>query len=618
MREIHNGRSRLAVLLLVVVLSLTLMAPSVVLAQDPALTQIARTNDGNLSVRLPESWVYFDDSGDQALALFSTLLFFGENQREVDARLSINRSATGRVEGLGGVVGIVDSTLYQQLVGAAPDARSVLQLSIDGNVSLGATATPIESFETISYGTGYYSVIDTSNLVNEIFLGVTFETELGVVLMGVSGSPTTYDPNLDLLTAIVDSVRVPAESALGTGSSGTGLGSDDPPPPPGDLVADTVVRGGNNEVSIWLPSDWVTNDMLNTPDRTFVFAESQAALDTRTQDLMGDDDVPVVGMGGAFLLLNLDDILGADTPIPAGFATDVLRELESEFTAEGGRTIGEYGEINNQIGEGTYVLFEDSTGEIGAAAVRIFNQPRQLAFIIVSSDDGAEFQANAEFAGNVIGSLSIPAQADDLTNATAPDASGEEIGDAPALPGLGGQDSPSGPGLPGMGGAPPVNLPQTITNSANTFAFGVPQGWAVSLGAAPQGYSELLYFGVNLDVVAAFRDGTAQNGPAGAYLMQPRTNLDPNGTMNIEQLYDQVFGSATFSTIAAQTGQVNGVPARWAEGTLGNMHGYWVVIAYPDQVVVFILTTPESQWSTDQPILQAIFNSARYNPAGVN
>lgn len=589
-------------------------------------TVLVQTKDGKISFLVPDGWFYYDNSGDQQLALFSSMLFFGENEREIEARLNINRGLTDRVNGFGGVVALVDSSLYQQAFGAAPNADDLMQLLIDSNVAIGATTT--ETTEVAIMGVaGKLVIIDTSAINNEVSIVVTFDTTLGTAVGVSSGPLSTFSANINLLGSILDTIVIPAGSAppptqvggegpgLGgggttTGGEGPGLGGGSGSQPP---ASETVVfAASNGEVSIELPPTWVIEDRMDTTDRFFVFGDSQAAVNSRLEDFIGSGETPVVGLGGYVALVDYAAI-SMTGPAPTGFARAVLENLAPTLIVGGGELLTDIQDAPDGVNS-AFVLFVDSSGEYGVAVINVYDEVSAFGLVLFSSDDENFFRANPNFAGTITGSVRVPGQPP--TNNLPPATGGTPEGGLPGLPGLGNPSSGL-PGLPGLGNqTPAIELGLTVFNPERTFAFDMPTGWQISEIPLPSGYTSILYFGADMPSINGFGNNANQNA-AGAYFLQPRANLDRGGTLDVEQLFSTILGNATFTTIETRRGLVNGRPAFWAEGTLGGVHGYWALIDFDSQVAVFILTTPEAKWTADEPYLSAIFNSARFNPQGL-
>lgn len=576
-----------------------------------------QTEDGNISVLVPDGWFFYDNTGDPQLALFTSMLFFGESEREIEARLNINRGVDDRVNGFGGVVALVDATLYQQAFGAAPNAVDLMQLLIDSNVAIGATVSETTDVQVMG-APGKLVIINTANINNEVSIAVTFETTLGVVAATSSGPLATFDANVNALGSILDTIVIPA-SAVPSGTQGPGIGGDNSnngtqgpglgggnnQPP---ATQTNVVAASTGEVSIEIPAGWIVDDRMGTDDRLFVFGDSQQAVDSRVQDFLESSTAPVVGTGGYIALLAYDAI-PITSPAPDGFARLVLESMSVSFQEEGGELLAEIQDAPTGLNS-AFVPFKDASGEYGVLTINAYDNVSQIGLVFISSDDGDYFLANAEFFGQIVGTVSAPAQPP-TNNAAPPSNNG-----VPGLPGLGDAGS-SLPGLPGMGNQPPaVELGLSVFNAERTFAFDMPGEWQISETSLPAGLTSILYFGTDMPSINGFSNNSNQSA-AGAYFLQPRTNVDRSGTMDVEQLFNAVFANATFSTVTTQRGLVNGVPAFWAEGTLAGVHGYWALIDFESQIAVFILTTPEAKWEADEPYLSAIFSSARFNPQGL-
>src|SRR5664279_6361693 len=98
----HNPRGFRVILVLL--LTLALSAVSIASAQSTALTQIAKTPDGQLSARLPQAWL----TGNTTSSIYSTALVFGDTDAGLAAALSsVNASQTTVIPGMYGAIGIV-------------------------------------------------------------------------------------------------------------------------------------------------------------------------------------------------------------------------------------------------------------------------------------------------------------------------------------------------------------------------------------------------------------------------------------------------------------------------------------------------------------------------------
>ena len=598
MRSKQVKWSSFGAIIATIMLVITAVAPGVAQAQGPSLSVIAATDDGNLSVRMPDGWYFFDNTGDPVLPGFSSMLFFGENQHEAETRLSDFRGEGSNILGLGGAIVLVDTPFFQQQ-GLEPTAELFMEL-LAGELDI-----PAEDQREVTLGDnpGYAAYVDTAESNNEVGFLITLDTPIGVVVATVTSTPAMADANTDLLVEIANSISAPGERS-GQGPGLGGGGQDTP------SVADRpVFAAEDGTVSVRLPANWVTEDHIST-DFVFFFGESQAALQSRVNDFFADTDVPAVGNGGLVMVLPMDE-MGIPDPPPEGLERTILESLAADLGPEI-TLISEYFDLEMADGA-SFVLYSDAnTGEVGLSAIILFGEPRQVALVLISADNEATFAENAEFFGEILGTVRVPAEA---PGAAPPGGGqgpglgggqGDQGGGLPGLPGSGqGNEGGGLPGLPGTGSQPGVDLPKRVNSPDGSFGFGLPGTWI-----DPIEIESVFYFGVTPNDASAFEAGTAQTGAAGAYLVVPRATLDPGGTMSAEQLFGTIFADAAFTIVSVQGGQLDAyTSAYWAEATLDGLHGYWVVYDLGPSVAVMIVATPEANWAKDQIVLEAIFRS---------
>ncbi|KAB2866593.1 MAG: hypothetical protein F9K46_01990, partial [Anaerolineae bacterium] len=292
---------------LVLALVFSIVVGSVGFASRPAyaqgssdLTQLFASTDGALSLRLPATWVGIDDTGDPGLTLFSTIIFFGENQAAAEARRAYNLGQTSNVPGLGGAVVVVDPAQFQQLAGQPLTPDSAVAAVVAGTeANGGSTQVGATAYQTTAGNPAVYAVTSDPNSDLLAFV-VAVEFTGTVVLASAENRTADFAGSSDLLTGILDSVSAPAETAttptnnggtgLGGGLGGTGLVS-------GESSDKTFVTSDDGSLSILLPKEWVFEDQLAT-NGLFVFGETQAEAENRATFWLSNELVTVAGSGG--------------------------------------------------------------------------------------------------------------------------------------------------------------------------------------------------------------------------------------------------------------------------------------------------------------------------------
>lgn len=199
----------LGLVLLLALASIPTRTPPAAAQGNPDLPQYVRAADGTFSVNLPAGWVTLDNSNDPQIPLFGTQLWFGSNQAALDTRLAYNRSGMADISGLGGAVVVANTAAFVQQTGAAPTARSLINLLLQINRNVGGNVSSI-SPTTVSGFSGFFAVADTLLLNDEITLLVTVDAPIGTVLiLAGSDAANNTDANATLLNSITQSVRIP-------------------------------------------------------------------------------------------------------------------------------------------------------------------------------------------------------------------------------------------------------------------------------------------------------------------------------------------------------------------------------------------------------------------------
>lgn len=463
--------------------------PTASAQNDPALDQLLRSADGNVSVRVPSGWVWEDNSGDPAIALFSSQIWWGDSQSALDTRLEFNRLGTGNVVGLGGGVVLADNDAFTASFGYYPDASELMDILKEFNEGGGATVEePSET--TIGTLSGYFTVVNSATINNEIMLMVTADSPVGTILILSSGTAENTNENAGLLNEIALSVRAPAEADSSSDNTPDSSPNNGNELPTFDNLSPLTTASA--EVSIQVPVGWLGLD-LSASGEGFYFGDSQEAIESRVENFRSEESLPVVGVGGTILLFPYADV-GLSGAAPSGFPVDFVDGILSDLTADGSTIVfdlTDFNVINNN--QGALLGLEAPTGTAGWLAVMTFDEVETMVLMSLTADSYANFEAQFIELAGLIDTVRLPAESDAAVVPTsfegdAPGTDGSSSGDTPGLgdvfgPGgnngsNSGTDTGTDTSSSDTGAALPPGSQRYSTNDGS-ISIVLPEGWVV-------------------------------------------------------------------------------------------------------------------------------------------
>lgn len=243
-------------------------------AQSDPRTRLVVSEDYRLSIELPLGWILSDELAGDGVWLF------GENQEEVEnRRVFWDENDLIEVDGNGGLVAMFRTEDIASSLDAAPvdNLEAIIEvLELEG----------VSETQSLSIGgwPAAYSVVNWGSqrgYVAYLALGeqVAFITSMGPQL--------SFEVNRDLLQAIVESVRVPA-------NSGQTFGAED------------------DRVTLVLPAHWSIIDLPDTEDAFFAFGESDQEAKNRRIFWEENGNIEVEGLGGMVAFIPVGTLAGSD------------------------------------------------------------------------------------------------------------------------------------------------------------------------------------------------------------------------------------------------------------------------------------------------------------------
>ncbi|PJF42579.1 MAG: hypothetical protein CUN55_09845 [Phototrophicales bacterium] len=462
--------------------AITLMllpSTSNVLAQDSELPKVIASEDGLVSLRVPDGWLALDSSNDPQIALFTTQLWFGDSEDAINTRLEYNRNGSGTVVGLGGGAFLTNEDVYQQAFGEAPTAQGLIEVLSEFNRNAGFTVDELTEV-TVNGHNGFFTIIDSTSFNDERSLVVTLDTPNGVALVLASGTSSNVAENAELLVDIANTFQTPAEQTTTPASDPTaGTGG------PTDYTITRTISDPEGRVSIQLPSAWFVENHLDEPSEAIIFGESPEAISSRVEDFEEPGGGEVIGVGGSIAFIDMGE-LGIANPTPENYAVDLLADIAESYVQNGAEILVEstpfevYG--NNA---GALLGVQWPSGQTGWASFLTIDQANLAIFVLLSAPSFEEFNTQYVELASLIDTIRAPAEADAITI--------PPVGQVPEQP-TDANNGTQGPGLGDIfnsgsntGAAPPSTNTSTIAEgyavyraNDNSFSIQLPEGWVIA------------------------------------------------------------------------------------------------------------------------------------------
>jgi hypothetical protein len=296
-------------------------APS---AQTTPLAQIARSLDGNISVRLPQGWM----SQNTAASIFTSALAFGDTAASLQ---SIQNSLTGATDTVPGAAALINGVIAlvnpQLTAGLSSDLaiNALLQGIVQDQAAIGGQVTEQQSL--LLGGMYPASLIVVANQAqNATGIVVVFQTQLGIGEAMIGATPTlNYQTNRQLMLDVLNSIRIPGEAANSLPAAPTAIPQAQP--------AQGQTAPTTRLASIRLPEGWVSQQA-----DVDGFSELTAFSDNPANMRMVLDLVANGGDMGAFRgiagILGVVDLSQAGNAAPETFVAPLMAQLVASVQGE--------------------------------------------------------------------------------------------------------------------------------------------------------------------------------------------------------------------------------------------------------------------------------------------
>lgn len=562
----------------VIVLMLSLSAVYSSSAQSTALTQIAKTLDGEISIRLPAGW----QSRDTAASIFTSVLAIGDNAQSLQSVIdSLTSTPNATTATMNGIIGIVNpqfvsglstdmaiSTLLNSLIsGVQQQGGQILEQQ---SILLGGQYPASIALVSIAaeQAKGYIGVFQAGTNIGEFTIGATPER--------------SFDANQQMFIDMMNSIRMPAETGSSlppTAAVATAVPVN--PPPPGDQA---VTASPNGVFSVRLPSGWQSQPTTveNFGD-TIVFGDSTASLTgSRNFLVIGNSPGSFSGVGGMIGVVNVGQ--QAFAPL----VTPLMQSLLGILTGTGAQLLQQ---------PQAHVFGNQYDGQLALTSIgpiAVMYSDTQILVAILLTDDTT---ANSTEMNAILESIRMPAETPDVVpseevNPVTPEAVPTEEAVALELQTARSGDLRVSVGLP----AEAVMLDHVA--DANILAFGD------SAEAA-----EARLFSAKPDLATE----TAITGNGGLIILYPMSQfgIDP-ANPDLSALMTRALGNLQGYTIEQEAEPLESIPNALYAVISGAEHGYLALLPFDDQIAYVTATSASrDEFEQAKATLLAVVESVR-------
>ena len=579
MLSIFKRDSRALRIVLIGLLALALSAVSIASAQSTStdLTQVAKTSDGQLSVRLPAGWL----GQEASVQIYSSTLVFGDTATSLQGVVdSLTAATTVAVPGISGVIAIIDKQYTSSL--DPTSGTKVMFTSVVSQIQQSGAEVLDQQAMTTPYA-GWVAVAQDTSLATKGIAGV-MASGTNIIVFQIATSPESiFDSSSDLLTAIVNSVSVPAEAGGSVPARPT------PVPPTAVVQSGQTSTGGvtasaTGMFSVRLPAGWAT-DITTTIDNfgdTVTFGSDQAALEASSSFLVAAQTLTAFqGVGGFVGAIQIQGFSGAQI-IP--LVPALVGAMTQSVTAAGAKAIGQ-AETHTFGG-----LYEGQLQQLDIGVVAVLHSADQVLVAILISDDPT---ANSDAINTVLESIHIPAEA----------------GEAQPAP----TEIPTE--LPTEAQAVPSSEIQTFRSSDARVSLDIPGDWTVLDHAAD---GDILAYGDSADAAMSrlysvkpeLATETVISGNGGVVVIYPMSvfGIDPHNP-DLMPLMERALGNLSGYTVVQPPEALEGIEGGVIAVIGGTEQGYLALIPFDDQIAYVTATVSTDSFDSQQSALLDIVKS---------
>lgn len=537
-------------------LALALSAVFTSSAQSTELAQIAKSLDGQISIRLPAGW----QSRDAAAPIFSTVLAFGDSadalQNVID---SLTATTTMTAAHMNGIIGIVQPGLLSGLSGDLA-VSTLLNAMLTNIQQTGGTIVQQQSTMIANQYPGSIAIVKVTSENAAGLVGV-FQTGAGIVEFTMGASPAiNFDSNQEMFFNMLDSISIPAET-----------GNLMPPPvqptvasvnPPINQTGQgTVVAGASGTFSLRLPQGYVSAPITVASFADTLAYGDSAATEQTVADLFVSGKNPGSFSGIAGIVGAIDASL-LNGQAPANLAAPLMQSMLAAIVQTGSVTIVQQPQAHTFGGQYDGQLAELNLGYLG-----VVYTDAHLLVVLVLSDNVATNRAQMTA---LLDSIRIPAEA---ANAPVP----TQVAPQPTL-------------------AAPAEL-HTLRSGDNQVSLVIPLNWNVldhvadgsilTYGNSPDAAMSRLY-----SVKPAFATETVISGLGGVVVLYPMSQfgIDP-AKPDLTALMKRALSNLQGYTVEQIARPLDGTPNALYAIINGTEHGYLALIPFGDQIAYVTATS---------------------------
>lgn len=341
-----------------------------------------------------------------------------------------------------------------------------------------------------------------------------------------------------------------------------------------------VVQSSDGRVSIRLPAEWVTIDLV-AEEGIFVYASEESAAQGRLNDYRGEPAL-LVGEGGTLTVFSLEDLglTVVDAGVLESFMEFIIAELEN-----GGEILE--GPMESTLSSGAlanYVLIQigNETGYIGVLGFE------EGVILFTATGTNASFAENDALLFSLVETISVPAESG-VTSTNNVDTTDSN-----------------------------VNLAASADGSLSVV---VPEGWTTIDQLAAD---NVFAFGNTDDGAASRRDVLLADDPSTVpvldsggvvrVLVSSENGIDP-ANPDVLPLMGQIedaFASNGWEIVESVTGfqAVGDNPGAYIIFNSGPQHGYSVLVAFGEDLVLMTATsTSTEEFEVQQELLFSVVQS---------